>query len=128
MARGVSFVPGADPAGRATLNSPVTYTRFPTMTCAHTTPFVCTVGSTSAETVSGTSGAVGAVSSRATGGRTESCTRVATRATTVNAANERDPTRELAVVSTVLVAAILQDRHTAGSTLRIAPIGVVGAD
>src|SRR5437868_11941801 len=60
--RGVSFVPSAAPAGRARENWPVAYTRFPTITCAQTTPLICTVGNAAADTVSGSDGSTGAVS------------------------------------------------------------------
>ncbi len=50
--RGVSFAPGAAPAGRAWLNSPVAKTRSPTITWSQTTPLICTVGSAAADTVS----------------------------------------------------------------------------
>src|ERR1700674_690863 len=63
--RAVSFVPGADPAGRACVNLPVAYTRFPTITCAQTTPLICTVGNAAADTVSGNEGSTGAVSAAA---------------------------------------------------------------
>src|SRR6478735_3474989 len=62
--RGVSFVPGAAPAGRAWLNSPVAKTRSPTITWSQTTPLICTVGSAAADTVS-TDGSTGAVSAPA---------------------------------------------------------------
>src|SRR5829696_4597250 len=63
--RGVSFVPAAQPAGRAELNCPVAYTRLPTTTWSQTTPLTCTVGSASAATVGVVSGGTGAVSARA---------------------------------------------------------------
>ena len=62
--RGVSFTPGAAPAGRACENWPVAYPRFPTMIESHTTPLICTVGSRAAVTVS-SDGSVGAVSAAA---------------------------------------------------------------
>jgi hypothetical protein len=63
--RGVSFVPSAAPAGRACENWPVAYTRFPTISWAHTTPLICTVGNAAADTVSGVEGSTGAVSAAA---------------------------------------------------------------
>ena len=62
--RGVSFVPGAAPAGRAWVNWPVAKTRLPTITWSQTTPLICTVGSAAAETVS-SDGSAGAVSAAA---------------------------------------------------------------
>src|SRR5437868_4850902 len=63
--RGVSFVPSAAPAGRACENWPVAYTRLPTITCAQTTPLICTVGNAAADTVSGDDGSTGDVSAAA---------------------------------------------------------------
>ncbi len=49
--RGVRFVPGAAPAGRALAKDPPAYTVLPTITWVHTTPSICTVGSASAVTL-----------------------------------------------------------------------------
>src|SRR3954470_6129477 len=63
--RAVWLVPAADPAGRAWLNFPVTYTRLPTTTCAQATPSLWTVGRASALTVVCVTGGTGAVSASA---------------------------------------------------------------
>src|SRR3954451_1707131 len=63
--RAVWLVPAADPAGRAWLNFPVTYTRLPTTTCAQATPSIWTVGRASALTVVCVTGGTGAVSASA---------------------------------------------------------------
>ena len=63
--RGVSFVPGSAPAGRAWVNWPVAKTRLPTITWSQTTPLICTVGNAAADTVSGTDGSGGTVSAAA---------------------------------------------------------------
>ena len=65
LERGVSFVPGSAPAGRADVNCPVANTRLPTITWSQTTPLICTVGNAAADTVSGTDGSGGTVSAAA---------------------------------------------------------------
>src|SRR5262245_49467538 len=84
--RGVSFTPGAAPAGRALVNWPVAYTRLPTISWFHTTPLICTVGSAAAETVSGSPGA-GAVSAAAGGAEIVAVTNARFALTNTTASN-----------------------------------------
>src|SRR4029453_10100335 len=53
LPRATPWVPGAAPAGRASLKVPPTYTLLPMITWAQATPLCWTVGSPSAATVAG---------------------------------------------------------------------------